>query len=353
MTEPGEPESREPGERVTGGHRGGLSTISIVVCTHNRPDRLRVCLDALQREVEDCDGAEVIVVDSASSTPTGELVVDRRRRWPSLRYERLTVTGLSVARNRGIELASGDVVAFVDDDAEPCEGWLSGLLNAYADPDVAAVGGPASLVWEGPEPAWLHPQQRSSYSALDLGPRGRYFVGREYPFGVNMSVRRSWAEAVGGFEPALGRRGDGLISNEEMVFFGRLGQLGGRAWYEPRAAVRHHVGRERASVWWLLRRSWAQGRSDIIARRTVIPDSRELGLGGHRPKGVLLRFRRFGRGMLRKDVDGGVSVRAFLVNELAAFAEFGGALHEWGRGRFTSRHGRWTGDSVPPPGDRP
>jgi GT2 family glycosyltransferase len=315
----GSPRRVPPGERVS---------VSVVVCTHNRASLLAPCIDAVGREVEGNRDAEIIVVDSGSTDNTREAVAELAERWPRLRYERVDVPGLSLARNRGIDVARNDVVAFLDDDAEPCPGWLEALVAAYDDPEVAAAGGRAHLVWEGPTPRWLPHDQDSFFSGLDLGPEGRFFGPGENPYGVNMSVRKEWALAVGGFDPQLGRTGSNLISNEELGFFSRLAGLGGRCWYAPGSAVLHHVSPERVSLRWLLRRAWAQGRSDLIAKRTLLPDAGNLGVRAHRPKQNLARWRRIARQALRRPGADGEPVAPLVVSEIVRYAEFGGAVYE-------------------------
>jgi hypothetical protein len=85
-----------------------------------------------------------------------------------------------------------------------------------------------------------------------------------------MSVRRTAALAVGGYDPRLGRRGAKLLSSEEPDLTRRLKAAGWAIRYEPEAAVVQQVLPERLEKRWLMRRSWAQGISN--ARRDVLGD---------------------------------------------------------------------------------
>jgi glycosyltransferase involved in cell wall biosynthesis len=266
---------------------------SVVVCTRNRAARLGECLahladqavaphhlDARHDGEGDSDrgdrGIEVIVVDNGSTDGTAALAAawcgdDPRRR----RLVSEPVAGLSRARNRGIGAARGDVVLFIDDDAVAPRGWVAAHLAAYdRDPGVAAVGGPVALRWPDGRPAWLAPRLDHWFSALDHGDRAIAFPPPHGPYGTNMSVRRAALDAVerpasgaGPFDERLGRRGRSLVSSEEGDLFERLWAVGGRIAYEPAALVLHSVTDERASRRWVLRRGWAQGRSN--ARRRV------------------------------------------------------------------------------------
>jgi len=110
---------------------------SIVIPTHNRKDSLRRCLEAVTHQ--DYPDYEVIVVDDGSTDSTGEMV---QREFPQVRYIRQEPNqGPAAARNRGIKAASGEIIAFTDDDCIPPTNWLASHLPYYDDPQVGGVGG--------------------------------------------------------------------------------------------------------------------------------------------------------------------------------------------------------------------
>ena len=129
--------------------------LSVVVCTHNRPDDLERCLDALARLD---DKPQVIVVDSATEPPCEALVARYETALPGLVYEYESEPGLSRARNRGVARASGSIVAFLDDDAAPHRDWSRAILAPFAaDARIGCVGGACAAAFE-PEaerPQWL------------------------------------------------------------------------------------------------------------------------------------------------------------------------------------------------------
>jgi glycosyltransferase involved in cell wall biosynthesis len=237
------------------------------VCTRDRQRALEECLGQLDDQVAVAGGYEIVVVDNGSSDGTGEWL----RRWVATSPGRRRavfepVPGLSRARNRGIEAAAGDVVLFIDDDASAPRGWVAAHLAAYdRDPGVVAAGGPVALTWPAGRPAWLGPAVEHWFSALDLGDEPIPWPREHGPYGTNMSIRRSELLAAGGFSPALGRRGRSLLSSEERDLFARIGGHG-RIAYEPAALVLHRVLPERHLRRWVLRRGWAQGRSNARFR---------------------------------------------------------------------------------------
>ncbi|MGQ0431890.1 MAG: glycosyltransferase family 2 protein [Microthrixaceae bacterium] len=238
--------------------------LSVVICTLDRAPLLAGCLDAVVAD-RPLDGTvEVIVVDNGSTDHTAAVVAAR----PSVVYVREGERGLSRARNAGLSVAQGALVAFLDDDARPEPGWCAALLAARGRwPDVAAIGGPVGLQWDGPRPKWLKPELTRWLSWVDHGPSPRMLRADEQIVGANLAVARADVLRVGGFSPELGRVGSSLASAEEVDLVRRLRLSGGEVGWEPNARVRHLVPRERMRRRWLLRRAWAQGRSDAVAAR--------------------------------------------------------------------------------------
>jgi glycosyltransferase involved in cell wall biosynthesis len=246
---------------------------SIVVCTRNRAGRLPECLGALADQVGAGDH-EVVVVDNGSADGTDGLV----RAWAAADPERRRrlrepVAGLSRARNRGVAAARGEVVLFIDDDALAPRGWVAAHLAAYArDPAIVGVGGPVALRWPDGRPGWLAPRLEHWYSALDHGDDAMATWPTPHgPYGTNMSVRRATLDEVGGFDTRLGRRGRSLMSSEEGDLFSRVWATGGTVAYEPATLVLHGVTPDRLSRRWVLRRGWAQGRTNARRQWAATP----------------------------------------------------------------------------------
>jgi len=243
-----------------------MSTASVVVCTHNRADLVARAVDAAAAEARAVAG-EVIVVDNASTdaTPAVLRTVAERHR-DVVRIVAEPCLGLSVARNRGLADARGDVVAYLDDDAVPRPGWLAALLAPYADPTVVAVGGRIVLRFDATPPAWLSSALHSALSEYDPGPSPRPIRYGEatYPFGANISFRAASAHAAGGFSPTVGPLGRHQLVHDETDLCYRLEHAGGVVWYTPDAVVDHHVVAERLTPHWMLARHTTGGRSAAV-----------------------------------------------------------------------------------------
>lgn len=255
----------------------GSVRLSVVICTRNRAGYLRDCLASLA--AMGLDGSELLVVDNGSTDDTASVAAEAASQLSSLRYVYEGHPGLSHARNAGIEHATGEIIAYLDDDALVTKGWRQALLAAYDDPEIAGVAGRVQLRWRGARPEWLVPRLETWYAGYDKGDQPRLLEAHEYPFGANMSVRHDVATAVGGFAVELGYVGRGLIGSEEREFFRRVHDKGGALAYVPEALVYHQIGDARLTRRWLLRRTFSQGRADArmelregMARRALLAE---------------------------------------------------------------------------------
>lgn len=261
--------------------------LSVILCTHGRPDYLRACLDGLGAQSR--TGFEVLVVDSASPPAEARRIAGLAMA-AGARLLRAAAPGLSHARNLGLAAAGGAWVAYLDDDAVPDAGWAAALLGRIAvlPEDVAALGGRILPAWEEPLPEWWPPAFRGVLTIVEwdgagvigaqgIGTQGITAggIGEGVPagvdiYGANMAFATAPLRAVGGFPESLGRIGDTLLSGEEVEVVTRLGAMGHRAFYDGAAVVHHSIQRDRLRPGWLLRRLLWQGATDALRDRGEI-----------------------------------------------------------------------------------
>ncbi len=243
---------------------------SAIICTHNRDTYLGAAIDTLL--AQDFPDYEVIVVNNGCTDNT-EAVVQSRLGHPRLRYIYEGTLGLSVARNAGAQAAQGEILAYLDDDAEASPGWLSALDRVYqAHPRTAIAGGRVTLLWPpgASPPRWLSPTMAGSLGAYDLGPDLRSITEPGLtPRGLNYSIRQTFLQDIGGFDPQLGRVGKNLLSNEELFMTELALKRGWQVFYVADALVAHNVAPERMARGWFLRRSWWQGISECYRERVA------------------------------------------------------------------------------------
>jgi O-antigen/teichoic acid export membrane protein/GT2 family glycosyltransferase len=248
--------------------------VSVVICAYTT-DRW----GQLQRAVASVVGQQVasrevlVVIDH-----NADLLALASARWPAGDAPAVRVLenagerGLSGARNTGVQAASSELVAFLDDDAEAAAGWTEQLGAPFADADVVACGGfvAASLRGDGRRPGWWPLEFDWVIGCSYVGlPTGRSDVRNV--IGANMAMRRQPVLDAGGFATGVGRVGTQPLGCEETDLCIRLAQQapGARVVYEPAAAVRHYVAPERLSWSYFGRRCYAEGRSKATVAARV------------------------------------------------------------------------------------
>lgn len=299
---------------------GRLPTVSVVVCTRDRPDDLRRCLEGLAALAPRPD--EVIVVDNAPS------MVDTRRvcaEFPGVKHVLEPRPGLDWARNRGVLEAKSEVIAFTDDDAVVDAGWVGVIRRAMAaTPDLALMTGLVAPLemqtpWQeafevyggfgrGFSRRWIH-------HPFEAKPLPWYMTGTgAFGTGANMAVRRSVFDKVGLFAPELDT-GTPTQGGGDLEMFFRIIKCGFPILYEPSLLVWH---RHRADQAGLLKqiRSWGVGfQSHLEHIRRLFPEEEVS----------IVRMRRYWRKYLTKKL-----LREYLLPSSAQrelrTAEFVGAF---------------------------
>jgi glycosyltransferase involved in cell wall biosynthesis len=227
-------------EPSPGPDNGRRPTVSVVICTRDRPEALARCLGSITRSSVTPD--EVLVVDNAPSVDAREVAA----RFSDVRYLLEPSPGLSVARNAGIRATQGALVAFTNDDALVHVDWLRRIVEPFADPTVAAVTGlvlPAELDTEAQVLFETDMSFGRGYArrTFDGGWFARALAHGaptwEIGAGVNMCIRRAALEEVGNFDVRLGTGAAGC--NEDSELWYRILAAGHRCRYEPSAVVEH------------------------------------------------------------------------------------------------------------------
>jgi len=222
-----------------------LPTWSIFICTRNRTDDLRRCLDSLMKLRT--PGGDIIVVDNAPSDDrTAQLVMG----YP-VRYVREDRVGLNWARSRGARLATGEIVIFTDDDVVVDPGWIEAILEPFDNPRVAAVTGltmPLELETEAQElfetyGGFGRGFHRRVFDYTVIAPAASGMVGA----GANMAIRRELLNQMHLFDAELDG-GTATRSGGDAYAFYQLLAEGYQVVYTPDALVWHRHRRDYASL---------------------------------------------------------------------------------------------------------
>ena len=238
--------------------------ISVVVCTRNRAERLRRMLASLHEMVAPAAAEwEVVVVDNNSRDGTRDVVTDfaRNARMPA-RYFFEGRQGLSWARNAGVRVSRGDVIAFTDDDCLADPLWLSQIDAEFrADAAVAVVGGRVELHEPRDQRVSVRPhRERALVKSL---PEIMTLM-----IGCNMSCRRRLLDDVGYFDVRFGS-GARIPAAEDWDFVYRWYKAGAKIVFSPDVLIFHDHGRRSDAQVESLRRGYAIGRWAFYCRHAA------------------------------------------------------------------------------------
>jgi GT2 family glycosyltransferase len=205
--------------------------ISVVVCSYNGERTIRDCFEGLLRL--EYPNFEVIVVDDGSTDTTAAITREYGFRLISTENR-----GLSNARNSGLEAATGEIVAYLDDDAYPDPHWLTYLAATFMTTKHAGVGGPNVAP----------PNEGLTGDCVANAPGNPVHVllsdqEAEHIPGCNMAFRKSCLEAIGGFDAQFRTAGD------DVDLCWRLQQRGWTLGFSPAAMVWHHRRNSVRAYW--------------------------------------------------------------------------------------------------------
>ncbi|HEX2117177.1 MAG TPA: glycosyltransferase [Alphaproteobacteria bacterium] len=278
-----------------------LLRLTLIICTYNRVQSLRQTLRSLRSlDVDGVEG-EIIVVDNNSHDETRRAIEEFLPLSPlPARYLFEPRQGLSHARNAGIEVATGDIIVFSDDDVLVDPFWLREIAAAFAQEDPAALGGKILPKWQAPPPRWLGPALHGFLALLDHGDKPME-LREPLLWGANLAVRRDVFRTFR-FHVGLGRTGDKLYIGEDSDLLQRLIERGERVMYWPRAVVHHNIPAQRLTKTYFRKWNWDAG--SMVAQRMPQNVARSLfGIPYHYYRRTITDAARWARGALTRNGD--------------------------------------------------
>ena len=242
--------------------------LSLIICTYNRSELLRLTLQSVQ-EMKVPAGLtwELIVVDNNSRDNTWEVFSEFAASSEiKSRYIFEQTPGLAHARNRGIAEAEGRIISFTDDDVLVDQNWLARIADVFTTTGASCVGGRVLPLWEGAPPKWLGPDLFGYLGLLDLGNEPLW-LNTPAIWGANFSVLSAMFEKYGCFDTTLGRKPGKLYSGEETELLQRILRKGESVYYSPDIKVFHTVPLARMNKSYCRKWKYDQGELDGIQRR--------------------------------------------------------------------------------------
>lgn len=248
--------------------------ISICIATYRRPDRLRALLGDLSQQQR--LPQDVVVVDNDAAGSARATVEHARAAGAPfpIRYDVQRRKNVSLTRNRTVALATGDWLAFLDDDERAPPAWLAQLADAAARLDADGVLGPVEPVLPADAPEWVRRGHFYQWARMKTGtvvPLNQLRFGNVLLSAAVLKPQRPV------FDP-----GYGLTGGEDGDLLTRLAQAGARLVWCDEAAVTEPVEAARLSLRWLLLRALRGGqdfaRHSLAGRYGAVTGLRRLRL---------------------------------------------------------------------------
>jgi glycosyltransferase involved in cell wall biosynthesis len=218
-------------------------SLSVAICTRDRAATLKRCLDSLL-PLQQKYGFELLVIDNA---PSDDATAGLVKKFSAARYVLEQRPGLDFARNRAWMDATGELIAYLDDDVVVDSGWLAGLQEAWGEnPDAAAFTGLVMPLRLDTTAQVLFEKRNGFRRGFDKNRFGKELPGNSlYPCGAgifgagcNMAFRRDVLRDIGGFDEALDT-GTPLPGGGDLDIFYRIIRAGYTLVYEPSYMVCH------------------------------------------------------------------------------------------------------------------
>ncbi len=230
-----------------------LLHISVCIPTYRRPDMLDTCIRALQDQELGAFSYSIVVVDNDILESARDIVTGwQQRSLIEIFYDVERVPNISSARNKAIKSATGDLVAFIDDDEFPEPKWLLKLVVAYFDFSADGVLGPVIPLYEGTPSTWLVKSGLCARKTFSTGTILRNT--KDMRTGNVLLGRHLFEFDEAPFNPQFGRSG-----GEDSDFFERKVQEGRSFIWCNEACVHEKVPKERQNLRFFVRRALVLG----------------------------------------------------------------------------------------------
>lgn len=247
--------------------------VSVVICTYpvERYDAFCDAVDSILSQTY--DPIELVVVVDSNDEIYEKAVNKYGNRDDVVIHNNKENVGNLESVNKGVEIATGDIIANIDDDASADRNWVSELVSIYQEKDALAVGGRIEPDWVTGKADYIPEEFYWLIGATHRGFREDAGTARN-TFGSNLSFRREVFLELGGFKTEVSDEDrDRKLQGGETELCARLHkEYGERLYYTPDALVYHKIFHYRTKRKWLVKRAFWQGFSKR-GMEVLVPES--------------------------------------------------------------------------------
>lgn len=244
--------------------------ITAAVCVDGLDETATRAVNSLVQQSLPKDAYEILLIGDADATNGPWAAV------PNLHPVAGAAAEAGDPRNLAVRLSQAPLIAFLDAHAVAEPGWLASFCRTFEEFGKAAraVGGRVRPLWEVPRPDWLGDELLPDLSLVDLGDEARFVAAGEHLAPVNIAYCKATLEALGGFHRAALRTPLSAVGPEPQPI-DEITSSGGRAVYDPLAAVDYLVPADRLIPEWFRRNAAWRAVSDLL--RLPPPTAAALG----------------------------------------------------------------------------
>lgn len=233
--------------------------VSVVICAYNGEKLIHSCLSSLVAQTAPSNRYEVLIIDDESKDNTFEVGSDfinsQKGNTLNMRLARIRHGGLSVARNTGIQMSKGEIIAFIDQDAVAVNNWLESIINCFENNLQATLVSGKTLAFD----------KDNNFTKFIVEHFYNPSPGNKSYIGTNMSFKKSFFDKRGGFIDYFDRRGD----ESALVIFRNIAD--NEIIYDQKIMVYHHFP-EKLNKW--LKEKQENGRLLCIIRKMTNGDQK-------------------------------------------------------------------------------
>ncbi|MGQ1787114.1 glycosyltransferase family 2 protein [Saccharicrinis sp. GN24d3] len=234
--------------------------ITIIVCTYNRAEILKECLEALFNQTAPQSTYEVLVVDNNSPDHTKQVVQSFQQTHANLRYYLEEKQGLSHARNAGYLNTNAEWIGYMDDDGKAHTDYIEKTLEVINNHDFDCFGGRYHAWYRTPKPKWIN--KEFGISPILCNEIGE--LKDDYNAGGIIFFTKDALESINGFSTKVGMSGAKIAYGEETLVQNELRAKGKKIGYSPYIIMNHLVLEHKLKVSWHLNAAYAHGRDSVL-----------------------------------------------------------------------------------------
>lgn len=252
-------------------YQGSTKKLTIIVCTYNRDEILKECLESLAYQSVSSEYYDVLIIDNNSTDDTYKVARHFEKNLDHIRLVKELKKGLSHARNRGYLESKTPWVSYVDDDAKAYPNYVERALWVIDNYDFDCFGGMYYAWHKYGRPKWLP----KDFGDKQQVQREVGIMKKGYASGGVIVFKKNVLEQLNGFPVDLGMKGKQISYGEETYLQIKMREQGFILGFDPELKIEHLVAKHKLRPWWHVKSRYKQGEVswNTFGRDTVRPRS--------------------------------------------------------------------------------